>query len=239
MSAGFKHTAARVITSNRHMAAVAIKGLNKQCKEICSLKDTVETLTNRIVELESACKSNVSQPAAAQVMQTQSSVNSTPVTNKQVTDKSIIPPKPPQITPEKKFNLIFYGTTESPVNTPRTNRQQHNLQNILSTLSIIDSSLTSSLIKDFHRLGKFSASKPSPQPILVKFLHTFQVEYVLSKRSLLEHPASIKPDMPRDEQASEAAFLKERWSLAQRGVDRKSIKLRNGHIYIDNSYLVW
>ena len=27
MSAGFKHTAARVITSNRHMAATAIKGL--------------------------------------------------------------------------------------------------------------------------------------------------------------------------------------------------------------------
>ena len=64
---------------------------------------------------------------------------------------------------------------------------------------------------------------------------TFEVEYVLSKRSLLEHPAFIKPDMPRDERASEAAFLKERWSLAQRGVDRKSIKLRNGHIYIDNT----
>ena len=28
MSAGFKHTAAQVITSNRHMAATAIKGLN-------------------------------------------------------------------------------------------------------------------------------------------------------------------------------------------------------------------
>ena len=28
MSAGFKHTAARVITSNRHMAATAIKGLS-------------------------------------------------------------------------------------------------------------------------------------------------------------------------------------------------------------------
>ena len=95
-------------------------------------------------------------------MQTQSSVNSTPVTNKQVTDKSTIPPKPPQITPEKKFDLIFYGITESPVNTPRTNHQQYDLQNILSALSTIDSSLTSSLIKDFHRLGKFSASKPSP-----------------------------------------------------------------------------
>ena len=27
MSAGFKHTAARVITSNRHMAVTAMKGL--------------------------------------------------------------------------------------------------------------------------------------------------------------------------------------------------------------------
>ena len=39
--------------------------LNKQYKEICTLKDTVQTLTNRITELEAAYKSSVSKPAAA------------------------------------------------------------------------------------------------------------------------------------------------------------------------------
>jgi len=44
----------------------------------------------------------------------------------------------------------------------------------------------------------------------VKFLCTFEVQYVLLKRNLLQHPVSVKSDMSRDEQASEAAFLKER-----------------------------
>ena len=43
--------------------------LNKQYKEICSLNDTVETLTNRVAEIEAAYKFNVSQPATTQVMQ--------------------------------------------------------------------------------------------------------------------------------------------------------------------------
>ena len=230
--------------------------LNKQYKEICSLKDTVETLTNRIVELESACKPNVSQPATAQVIKdsTQSGTtievqsDSTPGdASKNNNSHSVIsnssaqqpqcpaPPKPPQVTPDKKFNLIFYGISESPINTPRTDRQQHDFHQISLILSSIDTSLTSASIKDFYRLGKFSASNTSsPRPILVKFLRTFEVTYVLSKRSQLKQPISIKPDMSRDERASEAAFLKERWNLIQEGTDRKSIKLRNNEIYINN-----
>ena len=40
--------------------------------------------------------------------------------------------------------------------------------------------------------------------------------------------------MSKDERASEAAFLKERWNLIQEGTERKSIKLRNNEIYINN-----
>ena len=39
--------------------------------------------------------------------------------------------------------------------------------------------------------------------------------------------------MSRDERASEAAFLKERWNLIQEGTDHKSIKRQN-EIYINN-----
>ena len=39
--------------------------------------------------------------------------------------------------------------------------------------------------------------------------------------------------MSRDERASEAAFLKERWSLIQDGIDHKSIKPRSYEIYVN------
>ena len=237
--------------------------ISKQSKEISKLRVLVKSLTSelsslknlapKITDLENKLLStqesdgnnrhpgNSSAPSVMTHHEQPSSIikqKPKPVSispNGQVTDKPTIPPRPSQVTPDKKFNLIFYGITESPINTPRTNRQQHDIQNILSVLSTVDSSLTSSSIKDFHRLGKFSASKPSPRPILVKFLRTFEVAYVLSKRSLLEPPITIKPDLSRDERASKAAFLKERYNLAQGGVDRKSVKLRNGHIYVDNT----
>ena len=62
------------------------------------------------------------------------------------------PPKPPQVTSDKKFYLIFYGITESQVNTPKMDRQQHNFHQISLILSSIDTSLSSAAIKDFYRL---------------------------------------------------------------------------------------
>ena len=120
----------------------------------------------------------------------------------------------------------------------RLTPQEPTVSNIISTKSpqfYLLLTHTSASIKDFYRLGKFSASNTSsPRPILVKFLCTFEVTYVLSKRSQLKQPISIKPDMSRDERASKAAFLKERWNLIQEGTDHKSIKLRNNEIYINN-----
>jgi len=56
-----------------------------------------------------------------------------------------------------------------------------------------------------------------------------------AKRNLLQHPVSEKPDMSRDEWASEAAFLKERWNLVQKGEERNCVKLRGNHIYVNNN----
>ena len=74
MSAGFKHTAARVITSNRHMAATAIKGLitllgncsysGKQhlilfmcCN--CVVKMCDQGGRSRFVEIQARCTENI------------------------------------------------------------------------------------------------------------------------------------------------------------------------------------
>ena len=57
------------------------------------------------------------------------------------------------------------------------------------------------------------------------------VSSVLSKRSDLPAGITIKPDMT-SEQRVEASLLKERWSLTQRGVDKKDIKLKAPILYV-------
>ena len=213
--------------------------LFKYKQEIVNLKQQVSSLTTELSTLKNSTQSGTTIEVQSDSTPGDASKNNNShsvISNSSAQQPQCpAPPKPPQVTPEKKFNLIFYGISESPINTPRTDRQQHDFHQISSILSSIDTSLTSASIKDFYRLGKFSASNTSsPRPILVKFLRTFEVIYVLSKRSQLKQPISIKPDMSRDERASEAAFLKERWNLIQEGTDRKFIKLRNNEIYINN-----
>ena len=208
-------------------------------REIDNLKQQVSSLTTELTTLKKSTESDTINEAHSDSSNTVSNKNYPSVASNSSSQQPqhaalSKPPKPPQITSDKKFNLIFYGITESPVNTPKMDRQQHDFHQISSILSSIDTSLSSAAIKDFYRLGKFSVSKTSPRPILVKFLRTFEVTYILSKKGLLQKPISIKPDMSRDERASEAAFLRERWSLIQDGIDRKSIKLRSYEIYVNN-----
>ena len=129
----------------------------KQSQEITELKIIVKVLTNKIDQLSMPPSSQPMtdapshQPAAAQVVQTEHFA--TPVTNKQVTDKPIVPPKPPPIT-DRKYNVVLYGINESPVDTPRSNRLKHDQDNMLTVLSDIDPSLTSALVKDFFQAWK-------------------------------------------------------------------------------------
>ena len=81
--------------------------LNKQYKEICTLKDTGQTLTNRITEFEAVSKSSVSKPAAAQVTQSKSPVNSTSVINKH--SAASVTSLPPSIgTSERKIKMLLH-----------------------------------------------------------------------------------------------------------------------------------
>ena len=116
--------------------------------------------------------------------QTESSVNSTPrlVTNKQVMDKSTITPKPPQIIAEKKFNLIIILWLYQ---LPLILKEQLSAAWYPEYLVIIIyywflTHITFDL--GFPYIWrKFSASKPLPWPVLVKFLCIFEVEYSLFK----------------------------------------------------------
>jgi len=83
-------------------------------------------------------------------------------------------------------------------------------------------------------LGKFNNNSSKPRPLLVKFLRFADVDYVLSIKLKLESKLFLKPDLTSEERAKESLLLKERWSLIQKGVERRQIRMRNYRIFINN-----
>ena len=135
---------------------------------------------------------------------------------------------------DKKFNVVVYGTTEHPPKTNRQTRLNKDLECLLTCFSEIDNKIDSSAIKDFFRLGKYVSSSSRPRPLLVKFLRSADVNTLLQNRSKLTSSLSIKPDLTPEERAKESLLLKERWSLIQKGFERKQIKISNYSVFVNN-----
>jgi len=129
---------------------------------------------------------------------------------------------------------VAYGIPECQPNTDRKSRQKHDLDLLLKHLSEINSEINPSIFKDIYRLGKFKNNSSKPRPLLVKFLRSADVDYVLSTKSKLKSKLFLKPDLTPEERAKESLLLKERWSLIQKGVESKQIKMRNYSIFINN-----
>ena len=136
--------------------------------------------------------------------------------------------------PDRRYNVIFYGIDESPRDTPRADRQKHDLSSILNILSANDSTFSSASIKDLHRLGQFKQTNTRPRPVLVKFLRVMDASQVLANKSSLNSSISIKPDMTIEERKTENALLKERRSLINNGTERKHIKIRGNCLFVHN-----
>jgi len=134
----------------------------------------------------------------------------------------------------RNYNIVIYGVQESPSNTPRFARSKLDLDKVLPILNIIDTSIGESSISDIHRLGKFSAENSRPRPLLVKFLQALDASTVLFNRSQIKNPIMIKPDLTPEERKIESILLHERWNLIQQGIDRKTIKLCNHQILVNN-----
>ena len=141
-----------------------------------------------------------------------------------------------RVTPDhQKFNVVMYGVKGSP---PNTNRPTSDLNNITHTFSQTEVPLEQNSIKDCHRLGKFNEQANKPRPILVTFLRSGDASLLLSKISAFKGPIHIKPDLSIEERSQEAVLLKQRWSLIQRGVERKWMKIRSGALFVDKS-VIW
>ena len=88
----------------------------------------------------------------------------------------------------------MYGVKESPPNTNRPTRLDHDLTNITHAFSQTQYHLNKILLKT-HRLEKFNEQANKPRPILVTFLQSGDASLLLSKIGAFKGPIHIKPDL--------------------------------------------
>ena len=131
----------------------------------------------------------------------------------------------------KKLNVVLYGVQECPSGMSRSAQQDSDLSSVVSALSSIDPTIQSLSISNCFRLGKFSQSS-RPRPILIRFIRVAVANRILTKRSNLSHPFSLKPDLPFQQRVQNSLLLKQRWKLIQNGVDRKFIAIRGDRFYV-------
>jgi len=186
-----------------------------QYKEICDLKETVKTLTDKIAELEGTQQS---QPAAGSISETP------PVAMAPIATSSRTKPTASNqqaAPPERKLNVVVYGLDENPSNTIRQDRLQMDVKSVISAFSTLDSPpIDENSIKDCYCLGKYNAQASRPRPILVKFLRYADASNILNNKTKLSKSVYVKPDLSAEERAIESMLLKERRCLIEKGVAR-------------------
>ena len=198
-----------------------------QYKEICDLKETVKTLTDKIAELE-----GTQQPQPGSINETPS-VAVAPIATSSRTQPTASNQQ--SAPPERKLNVVVYGLDENPSNTTRQDRLQMDVKSVISAFSKLDSPpIDESSIKDCYRLGKYNAQASRPRPILVKFLRYTDASTILNNKTKLSKPVYVKPDLSAEERAVESMLLKERRCLIEKGVARQFIKIRNQSLFVLN-----
>ena len=202
--------------------------LKKQVEELTKEITNVEALKQRITNLEKEL-SVVNANTTSDSPTPSSAPSTTPIANNSSNQQVNL-----RASPDHRFNLIIQGIPECPPNMKRFERFQSDQQNVLKELSNLDSLINSGCVKDTFRLGKYKKDSDRPRPILAKFLHSCDVQSILSKRGSLKAPISIKPDMTVKERDNEKILLKQRWLLLQQGIDRKLIKIHGSSIFKNN-----
>ena len=170
----------------------------------------MKALESKVVDLEGKLSTFRDGFASGNVISSSGSVPPTPVTNSNTNQQ-----RKSGVFHDRKLNLIIRGIPECPQNTKRFKQFELDQHKVLKQLSHLDSSINPSCIKDMFRLGKHNKDSSRPRPILVKLLHSCDVQCILSKRSSLEAPISIKPDMTIEERNNGKILLKQRWLLLQ------------------------
>ena len=148
----------------------------KQYKEICTLKDTIQKLSNKLAELEGT---QTTSQAKVVPMSNQNSSN----LSRDISGNKQVP------LSDKKMNVVVYGLAENPSNTSRQDRLPKDVDSVLSALKDLENPIDASSIKDCYHLGKYKAQASKPRPVLVKFLRYTDASNVLGNKSGL--PSSL------------------------------------------------
>lgn len=130
------------------------------------------------------------------------------------------------------INLIFKGIEECSKGTPWSDCRNHNMDEVVSVSSSIYTSIQRRSIRDLRRLGEYDELRA--RPILVTFFSSRDVSNILDKRKCLSRPHSIEMQLTPKKYLQTKVLKEERWRLMQTGVDRKSIKIRNSSIFIED-----
>ena len=103
---------------------------------------------------------------------------------------------------------------------------------VATSISTVLPSFNTLRIKDCYRLGRYVQNSLHPRPILVELIYANDVLQILTKRFSLPSTCnfSIKP---LEERKSLSLLLAERRKLIASSHDKRSIKIRNNCIYID------
>lgn len=135
---------------------------------------------------------------------------------------------------DRKFNIVIYGIDECDKGAPRNERSGQDFSSVTEIITKVNENISPLSIRDLHRLGKYQEQSRRPRPILVKFNRAIDVSILLSNTNTLPRGIRIKPDMNPEERQTESLLLKERWSLIQRNISRKVIKIRGNKIFVNS-----
>ena len=192
-------------------------------KQICTLKDTIQKLSNKLAELEGTQTTSQAK-AVPKLICNQKSTN----LSRDISGNKQVP------LSDKKMNVVVYDLAENPLNTSRQDRLWKDVDSVLSALKDLENSIDANSIKDCYHLGKYKAQASKPRSVLVKFLRYTDASNVLGNKSQLSPPVFIKPDLTAKERAMESLLLKDRRRLIKQGISRQHIRIGNQSLFVHN-----
>ena len=132
---------------------------------------------------------------------------------------------------QRRFNLVVFGLEESGKGTPKFQRNRHDIEIAGELLSWLDLIVTTSLIVESFRLGRYSEKA---RPLLVKLTRPNDVQTILMARKKLDSrpEIAIKPDMSVEDRKVESLLLKEHRLLIDHGTDRSDIRISGNSIFV-------
>ena len=204
--------------------------IQAQAKEIAALKKVIKDLQNKL-NVNTESQNFQPQPSDQHSVSSQE-INQPTMSSQEITKKDKLPVVDIGSKADNKFNVVMYGIQECPVGTSRSEHMKHDLTATSKIISELDNGISPASIRDCFRLGKFKTRASRPRPILIKLNRVMDVVSILSKRNQLPDDISVKPDMTKEEQQTEAILLKERWSASQQGISKKDIKIRSSVLYV-------